>query len=76
MPASIETFPWIHGAENCARSTDPLLQVYQFDDETFIFRVSKCFSYEGNFLYLLLGSRRALLLEGAASHCNLGLVHK
>jgi glyoxylase-like metal-dependent hydrolase (beta-lactamase superfamily II) len=63
MPLSLETFPWIHGAADCARSTDPLLQAYQFDANTYIFRVSKCFSYEANFLYLLLGDRRAVLLD-------------
>lgn len=59
----IEKFPWIHGAHDCATSTDPLVQVYQFDQDTFIFRVSKCFSFEGNFVYLLFGSQRAILFD-------------
>jgi glyoxylase-like metal-dependent hydrolase (beta-lactamase superfamily II) len=71
-PASIETFPWIHGAEICACSTDPLLQEYRFDADTFIFRVSKCFSYEGNFLYLLIGDERALLLDSGPSQEGTG----
>jgi hypothetical protein len=41
---------WIHGAADCTHSTDPLIQVHQYDADTFVLRVSKCFSYEGNFI--------------------------
>jgi len=54
---------WIHGAPDCTRSDDPPLAVHRFDRDTFILRVSKCFSFEGNFLYLLCGRQRAILFD-------------
>jgi len=40
-----------------------LLQVHRFDADTFIMRENKCYSAEGNFMYLLLGMDKALLLD-------------
>jgi glyoxylase-like metal-dependent hydrolase (beta-lactamase superfamily II) len=54
---------WIHGAANCAASTDPPLQVHPFNADTFILRQSKCVTFEAPFLYLLVGSSRALLVD-------------
>ncbi|MBI3408060.1 MAG: MBL fold metallo-hydrolase [Planctomycetes bacterium] len=68
---------WIHGAPNCAISTDPPIQIHRFDDDTFILRQSKCSepgtaahpgpSYEAPFMYLLIGTTKALLLDTGAS---------
>ena len=57
---------WIHGAPDCARSADPLIQVVAVDPDTFILRISKCFSFEANFIYLLLGTERAVLFDTGA----------
>jgi hydroxyacylglutathione hydrolase len=66
MGTSPELMTWIHGAPDCSRSTDPLLQVQVVDDDTFILRQSKCFSFEGPFMYLFFGDERALLLDTGA----------
>ncbi len=68
---------WIHGSPNCATTVDPPIQVHRFDDDTFILRQSKCSepgtpanpgsSFEAPFMYLLVGSARALLLDSGAS---------
>jgi hydroxyacylglutathione hydrolase len=50
-------------ARSTAHSTDPLIQVHKFDNDSFILRVSKCFSFEGNFIYLLFGDTRAILVD-------------
>src|ERR1700680_3905275 len=63
MTLRLEDVEWIHGAPSCAVSTDPLIQVHQFDDDTFVLRVSKCFSFEGNFIYLLFGDNRAVMFD-------------
>ena len=63
MRVSIEDVQWIHGAANCALNSDPPIQIHELDEATFIMRVSKCFSYEGNFLYLLFGNKRAILFD-------------
>lgn len=57
---------WIHGAANCRQTTDPLLQTHQADAATFIFRQSKCSSFEAPFMYLLIGERQALLIDSGA----------
>lgn len=53
---------WISGSPS-SRRTDPPLQVHAFDPETFILRQSMSVHREAPFLYLLLGSDRALLLD-------------
>jgi len=63
MTTPLEAVKWIHGAPNCAQSTDPLIQVHAFDDDSFILRISKCYSYEGNFIYLLFGDTRAIMFD-------------
>jgi hypothetical protein len=71
-------FPiWIHGATECSQSTDPQIHVHQYDDDTFILRQSKCSdpgtpqerwpSFEAPFIYLLIGTNRALLVDSGAS---------
>lgn len=66
MPDSLDEVVWIHGAPNCSQTADPLLQVHQYDADTFVLRQSKCFSFEGNFLYVLFGAARVLLLDAGA----------
>jgi glyoxylase-like metal-dependent hydrolase (beta-lactamase superfamily II) len=57
---------WIHGSPDCRQTTDPLLQTHQAESATFIFRQSKCSSFEAPFMYLLIGDRRSLLLDTGA----------
>ncbi|MDA9537751.1 hypothetical protein ACM41_16600 [Bradyrhizobium sp. CCBAU 21362] len=63
MTLPLADVTWIHGAADCTHSTDPLIQVHQYDADTFVLRVSKCFSYEGNFIYLLFGDNKAIMLD-------------
>lgn len=63
MRTPLESVAWIHGAADCARTSDPVVQVHRLDRDTVILRVSKCYSFEANFIYLLLGSEQALLLD-------------
>ncbi len=72
------TFPddWIHGAANCGQSTDPPLQVHQYNDDTFILRQDMCINFEGPFMYLLLGQERAILFDtGTSSNPNVVPMH-
>ncbi|GHJ47118.1 hypothetical protein Cs7R123_44600 [Catellatospora sp. TT07R-123] len=58
---------WNHGTPRRARTTEPGIQVHRYDDRTAILRQSKTVSYEAPFMYLLIGDRRALLLDTGAT---------
>jgi len=54
---------WNAGAMDCARSPQPPLQVHEYSPRTFILRESPCSTFEAPFIYLLIGSQRALLID-------------
>jgi hydroxyacylglutathione hydrolase len=66
------SFPaeWIHGAEDCRQAGEPLLHTHEAAPGTFIFRQSKCSSFEAPFMYLLVGSTQSLLLDTGAPVAN------
>lgn len=66
MTPPLASFRWIHGSPRCADSSDPTIQVLDVDQNTYVLRLSKCFSYEANFLYLLFGRERAILFDTGA----------
>jgi len=57
---------WNIGAEDCAASPQPPLQVHTYEPQTFILRQSPCANFEANFIYLLIGSDKALLIDTGA----------
>jgi glyoxylase-like metal-dependent hydrolase (beta-lactamase superfamily II) len=57
---------WYIGAEDCVASPQPPLQVHTYEPQTFILRQSPCASFEANFIYLLIGSDKALLIDTGA----------
>ena len=65
VPGSLDV-TWGAGAGDCQRNPQPPLQVHHYNAQTFILRESLCATYEGPFLYLLLGSQRALLIDTGA----------
>ena len=65
VPGSLPA-QWNVGAENCAASPQPPLQVHAYEPQTFILRQNPCANPEANFLYLLIGSQKALLIDTGA----------
>ncbi|WP_187308444.1 MBL fold metallo-hydrolase [Lysobacter antibioticus] len=57
---------WNAGAPDCAATPQPPLQVQAYEPQTVILRQSPCADFEANFLYLLIGSDRALLIDTGA----------
>jgi hypothetical protein len=57
---------WDPGAEECTGNDQKLLQSHYFDDSTIVLRQSPCVDYEANLLYLLIGQRRAMLVDTGA----------
>jgi len=54
---------WDEGAQNCAGNTLPPLQVHKYNERAFILRESLCSTFEAPFIYLLIGSEKALLID-------------
>jgi glyoxylase-like metal-dependent hydrolase (beta-lactamase superfamily II) len=65
VPGSLPT-QWNIGAEDCKASPQPPLQVHAYEPQTFILRQNPCASFEANFIYLLIGSDKALLIDTGA----------
>lgn len=54
---------WDEGATDCAKNTAPPLQVQAYNAQTFILRENLCATFEAPFLYLLIGTKKALLID-------------
>jgi glyoxylase-like metal-dependent hydrolase (beta-lactamase superfamily II) len=57
---------WNEGAPDCVATPQPPLQVHAYERQTFILRQSPCANFEANFIYLLVGSDKALLIDTGA----------
>ncbi|MEE4380472.1 MAG: MBL fold metallo-hydrolase [Pseudomonadales bacterium] len=60
-------FAWIHGSISAKHNTDVRVQVHRYNEHTYILRQNPAVDWEAPFLYLLLGERRALLLDAGAT---------
>jgi hydroxyacylglutathione hydrolase len=65
VPGSLNVH-WNEGASDCKATPQDPLQVYNYDPQTFILRQSPCADFEANFIYLLIGSDKALLIDTGA----------
>jgi hydroxyacylglutathione hydrolase len=65
VPGSLDVH-WNEGASDCKTTPQAPLQVHAYEPQTFILRQNPCVSFEGNFLYLLIGSDKALLIDTGA----------
>jgi glyoxylase-like metal-dependent hydrolase (beta-lactamase superfamily II) len=54
---------WNEGAKDCKANPQPTLEVHAYDSQTFVLRENLCATFEAPFMYLLIGSRRALLID-------------
>jgi glyoxylase-like metal-dependent hydrolase (beta-lactamase superfamily II) len=57
---------WNEGASDCNATPRDPLQVHSYEPQTFILRQSPCADFEANFIYLLVGSDKALLIDTGA----------
>jgi hydroxyacylglutathione hydrolase len=57
---------WDPGAEDCTPE-QARTQAQAIDETTIVIRQNPCVDYEANFLYLLIGNDRALLLDSGAT---------
>ena len=61
-PGSMDVH-WNEGAKDCKANPQPPLQVHAYNPQTFILRESLCATFEAPFMYLLIGSSKALLID-------------
>lgn len=62
----LRSYQWNHGAENCDTHTASAIEVVRIDASSYVLRQNKCSHFEAPFLFLLMGSERALLLDTGA----------
>ena len=54
---------WDEGGQDCKAPSKPPLEVLAYNAQTFIIREDLCATFEAPFLYLLIGSTKALLID-------------
>jgi hydroxyacylglutathione hydrolase len=54
---------WNQGAKDCKASPQPPLETHAYNPQTYILRESPCATFEAPFMYLLIGSTKALLID-------------
>ena len=57
---------WIHGSADCKSNADPTIEVFRYDQTSYILRQNKCHSFEAPFIYVLLGDEKVLVLDTGA----------
>ena len=62
VPGSMDVH-WNPGAPDCATNPQPPIQVHPYNAQTFILRENPCATAEAPFMYLLVGSTKALLID-------------
>jgi len=58
---------WIHGAEDCNKNAQAPIDIFRYDDSSYILRQNKCLSYEAPFIYLIFGTEKVLVLDTGAT---------
>jgi glyoxylase-like metal-dependent hydrolase (beta-lactamase superfamily II) len=54
---------WDAGAKDCPSHHAPPIEVHAYNSRTYILRESLCATFEAPFMYVLIGSTRALLID-------------
>ncbi len=65
VPGSLDAH-WNEGSSDCSATPQEAVQVHGYEPQTFILRQSPCADFEANFIYLLIGSDKALLIDTGA----------
>jgi glyoxylase-like metal-dependent hydrolase (beta-lactamase superfamily II) len=58
---------WIHGSEDCNNNQDPAIDVFQFNESTYILRQNKCLNFEAPFIYVLFGEHTVFVQDTGAT---------
>lgn len=58
---------WNRGAEDCTRNTDPAIEVFPVDADTYVLRQNKCVHFEAPFIYVLFGEHTVFVQDTGAT---------
>ena len=64
--AQLHHFTWYSGSRSCEKSNNPAIEIFQYDNDSYILRQNKCLHYEAPFIYLLFGENKAFILDTGA----------
>lgn len=64
---SLQQKQWIHGSQDCKVNKDPAIEVFQYDESSYVLRQNKCLSYEAPFIYVLIGDEKILVVDTGAT---------
>ena len=67
VPGDLAGKVWNHGAKDCATNRDPAIEVWRFDDNTFVLRQNKCLNFEAPFIYVFVGEHTAFVQDTGAT---------
>jgi glyoxylase-like metal-dependent hydrolase (beta-lactamase superfamily II) len=68
---SLQQKQWIHGSQDCKTNKDLAIEVFQYDESSYVLRQNKCLSYEAPFIYVLIGDDKILVVDtGATESAN------
>ncbi len=65
--STLQQKQWIHGSANCESNADPAIEVFRYDQSSYILRQNKCLSFEAPFIYVLFGKQKVLVLDTGAT---------
>ena len=65
--STLQKKQWIHGSADCESNTDPAIEVFRYDQSSYILRQNKCLSFEAPFIYVLFGKQKVLVLDTGAT---------
>ena len=54
---------WDAGAEDCSKHSAPPIEVHPYNSDTYVLREGLCATWEAPFIYLIIGSDKALLID-------------
>ena len=67
LTSPLQTRSWIHGSADCEANDDPAIDIYQFDQSSYILRQNKCTTFEAPFIYVFFGESKILILDTGAN---------
>jgi len=65
--ALLKQYSWNHGARFCFFNNEPAIEVYQYNETSYILRQNKCLHYEAPFIYVLFGKHSVFIQDTGAT---------